>query len=111
MKHFIALVLYHFGDLVSRLPWYPCWLYSKPMIWSWELDKEKRIWEGKMTGPVTCADCGMPYADFPLDVVIPDDQWRAIGFEHGGGILCAGCIVRRGSKLPGVAVAKLRFEP
>lgn len=58
-----------------------------------------------------CFGCDKPYQDFPLDVVVPDDQWEAIsGRSDGGGILCAACIVERGSKLPGVSVAKLRFE-
>lgn len=60
---------------------------------------------------VRCEDCGMLYEDFPLDVIVPNDQWQAItGYTDGKGILCAMCIVRRGEKLPGVTVAKLVFE-
>jgi hypothetical protein len=55
-------------------------------------------------------DCGMPYAHFPMDVVVPDDQWTQItGRTDGGGVLCVACIVRRASKLPGIRVAKLTF--
>ena len=61
--------------------------------------------------PLKCRDCGTLYRDFALDVIVPDEQWRAIGMpENGSGILCAGCIVRRGTKIPGVSVAKMRFE-
>ncbi len=42
-----------------------------------------------------CADCGLPYADFPLDVSLPDAQWLAI-FGRPRGVLCANCIARRG---------------
>ena len=59
---------------------------------------------------VYCEDCGKSYSSFPLDVVIPDEQWRAIGFQDEGGILCAACIVNRGARLTGVTVAKLVFE-
>lgn len=55
--------------------------------------------------------CGLPYTAFPLDVVLPDDQWRLVsGREDGGGVMCADCIVMEGAKLPGVTVAKLTFE-
>jgi hypothetical protein len=57
-----------------------------------------------------CAGCAFPYAAFPLDVVLPDEQWLAIAGQPDGLVLCAACIVKRGSKLPGVTVAKLVFE-
>jgi len=58
-----------------------------------------------------CEDCGMPYDNFPMDVNIPDDQWRQItGYVDGHGILCAACIVKRGAKLPGITYAKLVFK-
>jgi hypothetical protein len=50
MKHYLALVLYHLGNWVSypmaRLDFY--WLYgvySRLMLWSYDLDTEKRIWK------------------------------------------------------------------
>lgn len=58
--------------------------------------------------PAKCADCGKLYRDFPLDVVLPHDQWQTINGSPNG-LLCAACIVERGSKLPGVTVAKLHF--
>lgn len=59
---------------------------------------------------VRCEGCGLSYGLFPLDVTVPDDQWRQIsGRDDGGGILCASCIVARGARLPGVTVAKLVF--
>lgn len=62
-------------------------------------------------GTVRCQDCGLLYSLFPLDVVLPNEQWEAItGYTDGSGILCAMCIVQRGSKLSGVTVAKLVFE-
>ena len=49
MKHYLALVLYYLGDWISRpmtmfdIGWlYP--VYSKLMLWSYDLDTEKRIW-------------------------------------------------------------------
>lgn len=65
----------------------------------------------RRVGRVKCLDCGLPYADFPIDVVLPDEQWRAItGRTDGGGILCAGCIVARGARLPGATVARMQFD-
>ena len=61
--------------------------------------------------PLRCEDCGMIYENFPLDVVIPDEQWAQItGYDDGHGILCAACIVKRGTTLPGITVATLKFE-
>ncbi len=58
-----------------------------------------------------CDDCGLSYDEFQLDVVLPNDQWEMIsGHSDGGGLLCAKCIVERGSKLSWVTVAKLVFE-
>jgi hypothetical protein len=59
-----------------------------------------------------CADCGMPYADFPLDVVLPDDQWLLIHPEGPGGVLCAQCIVNRAGniKMPYVTVVRASLE-
>ncbi len=48
-----------------------------------------------------CLDCGLDYANFLIDVVLPRDQWLLIHpDEHG--LLCAGCIVKRAAKIPGV---------
>lgn len=41
-----------------------------------------------------CLDCGLPYSDFPLDLLLPRSQWLEIHPEDGG-LLCAACIVRR----------------
>lgn len=60
--------------------------------------------------PLACLDCGMPYSEFPLDVVLPNDQWEIIsGRKNGSGFLCAACIVERASKIKGVTVAKMHF--
>ena len=57
-----------------------------------------------------CEDCGMPYKDFPLDVVIPNAQWNAL-HPNDGGVLCANCMVSRASEiLNGVTVAHMIFE-
>jgi hypothetical protein len=60
-------------------------------------------------GPLCCMDCDEPYADFPLDTTIPDEQWALI---HGspGGVLCASCIVKRAAKLKGVVAVRAYFE-
>jgi hypothetical protein len=42
-----------------------------------------------------CASCGMPYCDFPCDMIIPDEEWRLISpTGDGGGLLCPNCICR-----------------
>jgi hypothetical protein len=58
---------------------------------------------------VGCADCGKPHKDFPMDTVLPDDQWQAIMGSEGG-LLCANCTVTRGAKLPGTIIATMRFK-
>ena len=55
-----------------------------------------------------CLDCGLPYAAFPLDTVLSDAQWRLIHPDDGG-VLCAGCIVTRAARLPGVIVVSARI--
>lgn len=56
-----------------------------------------------------CMDCGMPYREFPLDLLVPRGQWLAI---HPGedGVLCANCMVRRASRLPGAVVVHAVIE-
>ena len=56
-----------------------------------------------------CMDCGKPYSSFPLDVTIPDDQWRQI-HDSKGGVLCANCMVARLSRLPGAIAVRARLE-
>lgn len=58
---------------------------------------------------VRCLDCGLHYADFPLDMTLPDEQWLAIHPDDGG-VLCAGCIVKRAEKLPGRIAVRARIE-
>ena len=51
-----------------------------------------------------CLDCGLPYDQFPLDVVLPRAQWLRI-CPQDSGVLCAACIVRRVRKyIPGATV-------
>jgi hypothetical protein len=59
--------------------------------------------------PAACLDCGKPYADFPLDVLLPRSQWLEIHpGEHG--LLCANCIVARAAAVPGVTACHLTIE-
>lgn len=93
--------------------WYDLWIGA---FW----DKKKLILYLCFLGLVAkiekrmlrCYGCGLPYRDFPLDVVIPDEQWKIIGpTGHDGGILCAACIVERGKRLiPGATVVRAVFE-
>jgi hypothetical protein len=56
-----------------------------------------------------CLDCGLPYSQFPLDVVLPRAQWLAIHpDEHG--VLCAGCIVKRAATVAGATVVHAVIE-
>lgn len=41
-----------------------------------------------------CLDCGLPYSQFPLDVILPRSQWLEI-YPAENGLLCAACIMRR----------------
>lgn len=65
-------------------------------------------------GSSQCGDCKREYP-WPLDVLLPDEQWKKIcpvtwDGNGSGGLLCPECIVKRGSELPGVTVARLHFE-
>jgi hypothetical protein len=44
-----------------------------------------------------CYDCGLPYGDFPVELVIAHEQWELINpSEHrGGGLLCHNCMIDR----------------
>ena len=50
IKYYLALVLFHLGDWISRpmtmldIGWLYT-VYSKLMLWSYDLDTEKRIWK------------------------------------------------------------------
>ncbi len=63
---------------------------------------------GAARSKATCHDCGLAYEHFPLDVVLPNDQWQTICPE--GGVLCAGCIVTRASRMRGVVVVRAQLE-
>lgn len=57
-----------------------------------------------------CMNCGRERDTWPLDVVVPDDQWRQLtGRDDGRGILCLDCMLARAARLPGVTMAKLTF--
>lgn len=56
-----------------------------------------------------CLDCGKPYSEFPMDIILPRPQWLEIHpSEHG--LLCAGCIVARAAKVPGATACHLIIE-
>jgi hypothetical protein len=67
---------------------------------------EVRVVEREALG---CMDCGKPYSTFPLDMTIPDGQWREI-HETDGGVLCANCMVARLAKLPGAIAVRAYLE-
>lgn len=58
-----------------------------------------------------CEDCGLPYREFPLDVVMPDADWLRIHPSGDGGLLCAGCIAKRVAALPDSIVLYARIVP
>lgn len=72
-------------------------------------------WPTEADGPTqvptdACMDCAKPYAEFPLDVVLPRAQWLAIHADEGG-LLCASCIVARvRARIPGATVCHLIVE-
>jgi hypothetical protein len=63
-----------------------------------------------MNVKVKCQDCGIPYAELGLDLVLPDEQWLKICPEGEGNILCANCIVKRAEKLEGATVVKATID-
>lgn len=62
-----------------------------------------------MTIPARCLDCGLPYSEFPLDVILPRSQWLDI-HPNENGLLCAACIVKRCAKIPGATVVRAIVE-
>ncbi len=57
---------------------------------------------------VKCIDCNCNYGQQPLDVTLSAKQWAMINPEIGG-ILCAGCIVKRAAKLPHVITVAMKI--
>lgn len=49
-----------------------------------------------------CDDCGLPYEEFGIDLVLPDQQWKPLAGEAK--LLCASCICRRADKCGGRSV-------
>lgn len=50
MKHFMSLVLYHAGDIISKttMVWingFGYAVYRQLMLWSCDLDAEGRVWK------------------------------------------------------------------
>lgn len=56
-----------------------------------------------------CADCGLAYEDFPIDVSLSDADWLRL-VPDGAGVLCAMCIARRAATLPDVIVVEARLR-
>lgn len=50
-----------------------------------------------------CHDCGIAYAGLGCDLVLPDQQWKAL-FPEETGLLCANCICQRASALGGTVL-------
>jgi hypothetical protein len=49
-----------------------------------------------------CKDCGIPYGEMGIDLILPDQQWKHVCPDDG--ILCANCICKRVSKMRGTTV-------
>ena len=58
---------------------------------------------------VRCLDCGLPYSEFGLDNHVPRSQWLEIHPEENG-VLCANCVVKRASRIPGCTLVHMIFE-
>lgn len=58
---------------------------------------------------LACMDCGLPYQDHGLDIVLPKDQWEMIRPEIRG-VLCGRCIAVRAKQLPGATVILARVD-
>lgn len=59
----------------------------------------------KIQEPVAaCEDCGLPYVEFLIDVVLPDADWLAIHPVGLDGLLCAKCIARRAAYFTSIVI-------
>lgn len=56
-----------------------------------------------------CIDCGLNYEEFPIDLLLPDNQWKKI---HKGvnGVICPSCIIKRIAKFPEAIIIKANVE-
>lgn len=50
----------------------------------------------------SCADCGLAYSAFGVDLVLADQDWKRIAPDDG--LLCATCICRRADKVGAVSL-------
>ncbi len=57
-----------------------------------------------------CKDCGFAYRAFGIDTTLSNEQWLMIHPEGEGGLLCANCMVKRASFLPGIIAARMTLE-
>lgn len=67
-----------------------------------------------------CYDCGLPYQNFGLDLLVPRSQWLEIinldpplhpeDPNNDGGLLCASCIVKRAGRLGGSSAVHAVIE-
>lgn len=66
-----------------------------------------------------CMDCGLPYEQFPLDLLFPRSQWCEIlsqtrenpcADDNDGGLLCAQCMIKRAAKVPGATCVQAVIE-
>ena len=64
--------------------------------------EEKQILMNVATDSIRCLDCGVAYSTLGLDLVLPDQQWRAICPENR--ILCGNCICKRAAKFGGTVI-------
>lgn len=56
-----------------------------------------------------CLDCGLPYEQFQIDLLLPRSQWLEIHPDESG-LLCARCIALRAAKLPGATAVRAVIE-
>ena len=49
-----------------------------------------------------CLDCDVEYSKLGCDLVLPDQQWKALCPENG--TLCANCICKRAHEFGGTCV-------
>lgn len=56
-----------------------------------------------------CLDCGLDYAAFGLDLLLPRAQWLLI-HPSDGGLLCARCLVVRAANVSGATAIHAVIE-
>lgn len=82
--------------------------YSPLVDATWCMDCKRWTAIGRASH-VGCMDCGFPYSEFGIDLVMPRAQWMEIHPQEDG-VLCANCMMQRASKVKGATCVHAIIE-